>query len=510
MSSRGHTKINLIILSSVSLLSLTTIAGLILISNKVSAESPAKSNASVTVPEACTMTSTNDTPHTAIIMPNTYSGASGSGYENGIGKTTLTTICNDSNGFAIYAIGYTGNSYDSNDHTKLVGSNTGHSINTAVYTNNATPSNWSMKVTKVTNSSESYNPQNMSILDSFDSWHIVPANYTKVAQYHASTGSSVTDATLGAKIETTYAAFIAPNQPADTYVGQVKYTMVHPYDAAAPEGPMGLCRDSDTCMQQQTTASLAQKLPNVGDTTTLYDARDDQAYTVAKLADGKYWMTENLNIAGGTALSSEDTDLDSSYTLPTNNGWTVTDGKLVLPASSTSGFSTDKYAYVYNSGNRTSNCSSTGCYSYYSWDVATLGSGRSISTDNTDAEQSICPKNWRLPTSRNTSTFDATTAVNSDFYNLATNYGMPTGAWSQSTGNFYSQAGPGTISNFLLGGSYYGGSFYNGGSYGFYWSSTSSSTSSLARNLRFNSGRVDSANSNGRGSGYSVRCLFGS
>ena len=286
--------------------------------------------------------------------------------------------------------------------------------------------------------------------------------------------------------------------------------MVHPYDAAAPEGPMGLCQDSDTCMQQQTTASLAQKLPNVGDTTTLYDARDNQAYTVAKLADGKYWMTESLNIAGGTALSSEDTDLDSSYTFPTTDGWAVTDGKLILPASSTSGFSTNNYAYVYNSGNKTSNCSSPGCYSYYSWDAATLGSGRSISTDNTDAGQSICPKNWRLPTSRYTNTFDATTAANSDFYNLATNYGMPTGAWGQSTGNFYSQAGLGTTPNFLLAGGYYARSFISGDGYGVYWSSTSYSSSSRARSLYFNSSRVNTVNDYTRSGGYSVRCLFGS
>ena len=217
------------------LLNIVLTTGIILSSNITSAES-SSANAAVTVPEACTMTSTNNTPHTATLSPNTYSGASGSDYENGIGKTTLSVVCNDYNGFSIYAIGYTGNSYDSANHTKLVGSNTGNTISTAVYTNNTTPSNWSMKVTKVTDSSVSYNPTNMSIQNSFDSWHAVPDTYTKVAQYHASTGSSTTDTTLGAKVETTYAAFIAENQSADTYIGQVKYTMVHPYDYESP-GP---------------------------------------------------------------------------------------------------------------------------------------------------------------------------------------------------------------------------------------------------------------------------------
>ena len=171
--------------------------------------------------------------HTATLAPNTYSGASGSEYENGIGKTTLTAICNDDNGFSIYAIGYTGNSYDSENHTELVGSNTGGVIATKAYASGDTASNWSMKLTKVTDTTKSYNPQNLTIQSDtegiFSNWHSIPDTYTKVAEYHANTGSSTTDAALGVKLETTYAAYIASNQPADTYIGQVKYTMVHPY-----------------------------------------------------------------------------------------------------------------------------------------------------------------------------------------------------------------------------------------------------------------------------------------
>ena len=185
----------------------------------------------LTVPIACTMNGTG-TSHTATLDPGTYSGASGSEYENGIGKTTLTAICNDDNGFSIYAIGFTGNSYDSENHTKLVGSNTGGTISTKAYVSGDTASNWSMKLTKVTDTSVSYNPQNLTISTGYDAWIAVPASFTKVAQYKANTGSSTTDTTLGVKLETTYAAYIASNQPADTYIGQVKYTMVHPYDAA--------------------------------------------------------------------------------------------------------------------------------------------------------------------------------------------------------------------------------------------------------------------------------------
>ena len=210
----------------------TLMFGLLLAGNTVSADDSVVSKASITVPEACTMTGSGTT-HAATLTPGTYSGASGSEYENGIGKTTLTAICNDDNGFAIYAIGYTGNSYDSENHTKLVGSATGGTIVTKAYASGDTTSNWSMKLTKVTDATESYNPQNLTIQSdtegTFSSWHSIPASYTKVAEYHANTGSSTTDTTLGVKLETTYAAYIASNQPADTYIGQVKYTMVHPY-----------------------------------------------------------------------------------------------------------------------------------------------------------------------------------------------------------------------------------------------------------------------------------------
>ena len=504
------------------LLTITLLSGITLASSKASADTEVIDEVRLTVPIACTMTGEN-TSHTATLDPGTYSGETGSEYENGIGKTTLTAICNDDNGFSIYAIGYTNNQYEGENHTKLIGQSTSSTIATKAYANGDTTSNWSMKLTKVTDSTVSYNPQNLTITTGYDIWHAVPDVFAKVAEYHANTGPSTTDTTLGVKLETTYAAYISSSQPADTYVGQVKYTLVHPYNRAAPEEPMGLCEDSYTCMQQQTAASLAQKLPNVGDTTTLYDARDNQAYTVAKLADGKYWMTENLNIAGGTALSSEDTDFESTYTLPTSNGWTVADGKLILPASAAKNetgndladntqFGTNNYAYVFNSGNK-ENCGSLGqntpCYSYYSWDTATLGSGRSIAEDNTDADYSICPKNWRLPTSKNTSATDWQTE--SDFYAMAHQYGLnSTTSTMESDSDFYMQAGPGTTPDFLLAGYYRGQWFYNGGSIGYYWSSTSRSNQYNAFGLDFNSGSVHLNSDSGRNFGYSIRCLFGS
>lgn len=229
-------KINIPTLLTGGLVGITTCTGLVLTSVTTFADNDsATDEVNITVPVACTMTGTITTgqEHTATLQPGTYSGASGSGYENGIGKTTLATHCNDYNGFSIYAIGFTGETEGNNT---LVGTSTsgGATIPTKVYESTDTTSNWSMKVTKVTDSSVTFNPANMSITNSFDSWHTVPDDYTKVAEYHASTGSSATDQSLGAKVETTYASYISTSQPADTYTGKVKYVMVHPYDATAP------------------------------------------------------------------------------------------------------------------------------------------------------------------------------------------------------------------------------------------------------------------------------------
>ena len=136
-------------------------------------------------------------------------------------------------------------------------------------------------------------------------------------------------------------------------------------------------------MQDATATSLASLMPNSGDSVTLYDKRDEQAYTIAKIG-GKYWMTKNLDLAGGTTLTSADSNVTTSYT---------------LPASSTAGFTSNDTAYVYNSGS-TSCSSGNPCYSYYSHVAAAAGTNPSTG----EVEADICPKGWRLPTQAEYST----------------------------------------------------------------------------------------------------------
>ena len=95
-------------------------------------------------------------------------------------------------------------------------------------------------------------------------------------------------------------------------------------------------------------------------------------------------MTRNLDLPGGTTLTSSDTNLTTGFT---------------LPVSSTSGFNNYNTDYVYNSGRTTcpSNSSTGSCYSYYSFYTATAHWGTS-SVSSGSSSVDICPKGWRLPT----------------------------------------------------------------------------------------------------------------
>ena len=258
-------------------------------------------------------------------------------------------------------------------------------------------------------------------------------------------------------------------------------------------------------MQDATSTSLAQAMPNVGDTTVLYDRRDNKEYTIAKLADGKYWMTKNLDLDGGTPLYSSDSDVPAGYDV---------EPYYTLPQSSETGFDNDgaAYAYVYNSPNKTDSCGS-GCYSYYSYNAATAMSGASINADNTDAPYSICPAGWRLPTSRTTVAL-AQGTPGSDFYKMAIHYGLKDSVVNEDPDNdgvnfctLGGDCGTNTVPRFLLAGYYYSSTFYSGGTNGRYWSSTASGSAG-DHSLSFGSSSVHSASIDGRRGGLSVRCLF--
>ena len=249
----------------------------------------------------------------------------------------------------------------------------------------------------------------------------------------------------------------------------------------------------------------------IGTSGTLKDLRDNKVYTVAKLKDGQIWMTSNLNLAGGTALYSDDSDVNPANTRASGTPY------YTLPNSSKSGFSSDTVAYVYNTGNETTTQTSSANNSYYSWLAATAGGkdadGNAVTGNGPDTAYSVCPKNWRLPKSGNQSDTSATSTTGykkGDFYKLATAYGANLeSSHYQNSAVFYNNAGPGTLPNFLRAGYYNSSSFTNGGTRGYYWSSSSRSSTS-AYDLAFNSSNVHSADGAARRDGFSVRCVFGS
>ena len=192
---------------------------------------------------------------------------------------------------------------------------------------------------------------------------------------------------------------------------------------------------------------------------TLKDVRDSNTYTVAKLKDGKCWMTQNLRIAGKT-LTSTDSDVTTSYT---------------IPASSLSSFDSGTYdasnAYVDSDGG------------FYTWRTATAGTGtQALSTNGQNTTVSICPKGWRLPTS----------GSSGEFRTLYNNYNSSSALRSNPV-------------NFTLSGAVHSNSRRDQG-YGYYWSSTVNSSNS-AYYLNLNISNAIPADYSSKFYGFSVRCI---
>ena len=114
---------------NVFLSSLTILIGTVLASSSSFANNDSMvDNVSIQIPVACTMNGTNMNSHNATIVNGTY--------EEDIGTTTLKAFCNDAEGFAIYAAGYTGDEIGGTNSNKLVG--TSASGNATIVTGLAT------------------------------------------------------------------------------------------------------------------------------------------------------------------------------------------------------------------------------------------------------------------------------------------------------------------------------------------------------------------------------------
>ena len=311
--------------------------------------------------------------------------------------------------------------------------------------------------------------------------------------------------TFGTKVDTSL--------PSGTYSNDVVVSVV-----ANPEYVPSLSQIDN--MQEMTSAICAASTEN--ETARLTDTRDGKKYWVTKLADENCWMTQNLDLdlTKDVELTPDDSDVSSNWNPPRS---TEKNGTVTSNTTNTETYSWDFGMYVksdpdgYSSycdgvkGLSDSSCTSAGWTdvssktpmddgttntvifgntynahylvgNFYQWNAATAGTGGTIDNYAT-ATDSICPKGWRLPTSRSGGEFDALVgSLNSTTITQAPYYFNPSGYVSL-------------------------GSLWNAGYRGLYWSSTAYSSTSSAYYLAFRSGGVTPSMHDGRYLGQSVRCL---
>ena len=348
----------------------------------------------LTLSSSCTMSSVVDIEHNGSLTSGTY-------IQN-IGQTTIKTLCNDGNGYSVYAVGYSNNEEGNN---KLINTEyPQYSIDTGLATSGLT-STWAMKLNNIPDDPSPTPPTIES--DYNNTYGLVPGYWTKVA----SRASGTTDMDEGSSFTTTYAVYASSNQHAGTYVGQVKYVLAHPSTQIIK-------------YYMQDVANWQNEMPNPGDTLLATDARDDKEYWVTRLADGHIWMTQNLdlNIDADTVLNSKTTDLNVLYDASTNSypeyrdGYTDNGGIIYWqPASSATtinfqntgpitGWQNSNTAPYTASKTDSTETGHNSLGNYYNWTAAIASNDSSSLTQETisnitkNPKNSICPKGWRLPT----------------------------------------------------------------------------------------------------------------
>ena len=596
---------------------------------------------------------------------NTHNAEISNGiYKDNIGTTTFKAYCNDTEGFAIYAIGFTDDEYGKTVLTNSILGST-HDILTGTATNGEA-SNWAMKLTATAGTympiivGSTDDTTKESTTPDFSNYANVPTDYTKVA-YRTSNTDQGTDPT-GSSLTSTYAAYISPVQVAGTYTGQVKYTLVHPQSAAAPTTPLkdtdcpknnicyapnasdivgsmsslGTISASATAGKKSASSNSTAELiaPNYSRTgygfagwstdfeadsnstiygpnetistnpsdtdgvdistqglilypvwvestgtiqdwtscdsltqaptdtratlssmTALTDQRDNNTYTVARLADGNCWMTENLR------LDAEYTRGESNKALAQGYGTSTTYGNFIGLAdtenanftnttpdaannatnslyssdgSTTINIGTSSYPayrmprYNNNNTNRdlTASYNGTGSSTYYQWYSygnyytwpAAIADTSYYNTNNQSVTNtSLCPTGWHLPLGG-----DKNNTTNSDFWKLSVaTIGAEPANTTSNTYPYYtnnsntegtdaSKALRAYPNNFVYSGYFSTSSAVNRGSSGNYWSSTANNNNN-SYNLNLNSTNVNpGTNNNNKNNGRTVRCVISS
>ena len=485
-------------------------------------------NLAITISSSCTLSSVVNIPHNAEVYNGNYLGD--------IGKTTITTLCNDGNGYSVYAVGYSNNEEGNN---KLINTEyPQYSIYTGLATSGLA-SQWAMKLNNIPDDPSPTPPTIES--DYNNVYGIVPLYWTKVA----SRTSGTTDMAQGSSFTTTYAVYASSSQYAGTYQGQVKYMLTHP----SYEKPPYYMQEVD---KWKNTIALEESVQAI-------DMRDGKKYWVTKLKDGRIWMTQNLDLdIGGVntaPLNSNNTDISTNSNAYTGAGiysdysvsngvytWNpdstaVTSGRTITYPNNTNNptvsdwndnatkpYSAEGGDTYYYTSNSTSNdtrytslkdcttahpaeaeCERYFAGNYYNWTAAIASNNSTnISTNNSKAANSICPKGWRLPNASQTDN------EYNEFGRLLFNAGITAALSNGNNSVGYANDGFNKLRSspyyFVRSGFIYSSALNNSCITGDYWSGTVSSNTN-AYFMRFNSRDVLPAIANLRPAGRSIRCI---
>ena len=267
-----------------------------------------------------------------------------------------------------------------------------------------------------------------------------------------------------------------------------------------------------TIMQEQTASNLAALVPNVGNTTTLTDSRDGKEYLVGKLADGKYWMLDNLALdptAVSLATLQGNTNASDTELGYLKNGGGTTSDKYATAGVANWASSNSYSAPLVNTSYINTTVTSYGLGSgkvgvHYNFCAASAGSycygnGTSAGTSSGNATSDICPSGWRMP------------AI-SEYQALFTAYNLPYEYDDDWEDDAYIDNGSSTGLKYALSlplsGYFYNGSAGYQGSHGYFWSSTRYDNDYMYYLYEGATYVVDYYDF--RDYGNSIRCLFGS
>ena len=294
----------------------------------------------------------------------------------------------------------------------------------------------------------------------------------------------------------------------------------------------GSLQDSTKVAQvcNRLTAATPSTTKTLNSVSALTDQRDNNTYAIAKLADGKCWMIENLRLDNSASLALANTnnplndgtnvalkhsysDTDTYNTLsasqdPTTTAWCTTnaascDDQSMLFTGNTANRKTD-------SANNDGNIYSYG--NYYNWYSATAGNGTySFDANNNSAAGDLCPAGWHLPIGGRKANVDVSdfwklsrATIGADPTNFADNYFYYTGAPEGTDASNKMRAYP---NNFVYSGYVSGGSVDTRGGNGYFWSSTAYSSNTAYLLHLSSSGVYPGTGSYNKYYGRTVRCV---